>query len=164
MNNKLVDEYINNEGELCEILVNTFDRFYRELPTALIVSPESPIGVLDLIKENFPVTHDKHNFYFSYRKFIEFVKFFDECIYLTQSKDIVSTISSIFFNDFLIHLQGDVMDDSKNILRFRTTLQYLIEITSIIQHPTIYEMIFYFLFGFPEAQKSSDGDQNIIKQ
>jgi hypothetical protein len=78
MNNPMVDDYINNEGELCEILVSTFDRFYQGLPTALILSPDRSVVVHNLIKENFPQTTDKNNFYYSYLKFIEFVEFFDE--------------------------------------------------------------------------------------
>lgn len=74
----MVDDYINNEGELCEILVNTLDRFYQGLPSALILSPDRSVIVQALIKENFPQTTDKNNFYYSYLKFIEYVKFFDE--------------------------------------------------------------------------------------
>lgn len=162
MNNKLVDDYINNEGELCEVLVNTLERFYRGLPTALIMSPESPFVVNDLIKESFPESMDKHGFYFSYKKFIEYVKFFDECVYLTNNKEIVGNISKIFFNDFLLHLQNDVIDDEKYLIKFRTTIQYLIEIVEIIRHPTIYEMVFYFLFGYKE-QEQYDEDEMVSK-
>ena len=144
-------------------MVNTLDRFYQGLPTALIIAPESPISVHDLIQENFPVTTDKNNFYYSYRKFIEYVRFFDECIYLTQNKEIVANLANIFFNDFLIRLQGDILDD-KNLMKFRTTVQYLIEIVGIIQHPAIFEMVFYFLFGFPEGNKSpSESQVSIFK-
>ena len=45
------------------------------------------------------------------------------------------------------------MDDDKNLVRFRTTIQYLIEVTDIISHPVIYEKIFFFLFGFPEEEE-----------
>lgn len=159
MNNPMVDDYINNEGELCEILVNTLDRFYQGLPSALILSPDRSVIVQGLIKENFPQTTDKNNFYYSYLKFIEYVKFFDEWIYLTQNGSIVENIANNFFNDFLMRLQADLLlDDRNNLMRFRTTLQYLTEVASIIQHPMIYEMIFNFIFGFPEETKKSDED------
>jgi len=105
---------------------------------------------------------DKHGFYFSYKKFIEYVKFFDECVYLTNNKEIVGNISKIFFNDFLLHLQNDVIDDEKYLIKFRTTIQYLIEIVEIIRHPTIYEMVFYFLFGYKE-QEQYDEDEMVSK-
>ena len=73
--NPLVDEYVNNESEICEVLINTLDRFYQCLPTSLIISPNGSMTVKQLINENFPESTDKNNFYYSYLKFIEFVQF-----------------------------------------------------------------------------------------
>ena len=70
-----MDEYVNNESEICEVLINTLDRFYQCLPTSLIISPNGSMTVKQLINENFPESTDKNNFYYSYLKFIEFVQF-----------------------------------------------------------------------------------------
>lgn len=78
INNPLVDEYINNEGELCEILVDTLERLYRGLPTTLMVSESSSLCVPELIKENFPIKMHNNNFLECYEKFIEYLKFFTD--------------------------------------------------------------------------------------
>lgn len=168
INNPLVDEYINNESEICEILVNTLERFFHWLPTSLIVSERSSFSVKSLVKENFPQSEDKNNFYFSYLKFVEFLKFLGEscCNFLdalfNTNPNILNNITSIFFNEFLLRLQENLLDDDRNLLRFRTTLQYLIDIADLINHQSVYEMIFFFLFGFPEKKQKSDSESGLV--
>ena len=109
LNNQLVDDYINNEGELWEIFISTFEKLYRGLPTVLSINENSPMNLIKLIKENQPFPSEHSDFLMSFKKFIEYVKFFDEWIFLTQNKEIVSNITTLFFNDFLMNLQKDLM-------------------------------------------------------
>ena len=154
LNNQLVDDYINNEGELWEIFISTFDKLYRGLPSTLTMNENSPLNVSKLIKENYPFPTQHNNYSESYNKFIHYVIFFDEWIFLIQNKEIVSNITNLFFNDFLMNLQKDfglkglkwdnqseVMkslfskkinnsldNDEHDLTLFRTTMQYLIQL------------------------------------
>lgn len=161
MNSDLVNEYITNEGELWEVLVDTLERLYRGLPISLMITSESSLWVEDLIKENFLSKVNNHDFLEAYKKFIEYLKFFDEWVYLTHNIQIVETISSLFFNEFLMKLQDDLINKD-NLIRFRTVMQYLIQILYHITHPSITDVIFYFLFGFPEDKPNLKVNQEIL--
>ena len=76
---------------------------------------------------------------------------------LNTNSVILNNISNVFFNEFLMRLQSSLLEDDKNLLKFRTILQYLIEIVDIMSHPVIYEMIFFFLFGFPQKNENYNG-------
>ena len=90
------------------------------------------------------------------------MKFFDECIYLTHNSQILDLII-IYFNDFLIKLQ-ECLTDKIDLLKFRTWVQYLIEIIHQIKHPAIIDSIFYFLFGYPEIVDVQSETENNTNQ
>ena len=109
-----------------------------------------------------PRTSKNTHFWTLINKFIEYLKFFDEWIYLTHNSQILDLII-IYFNDFLIKLQ-ECLTDKIDLLKFRTWVQYLIEIIHQIKHPAIIDSIFYFLFGYPEIVDVQSETENNTNQ
>jgi hypothetical protein len=140
---KLQNDSINKDivsTEFAELLVAKLSYYFDQLRAEIELTSEE--NDFDLIrnKESF----DSKNL----TSMLRTIQFLDQCLLHTNSEEFIDICQKAFFNFFLLTYFQEPLSDFDRTTRFRTHIQYIVEIVSVCESKRLIEVICSFLFGF----------------